>query len=136
MPQLAKHAVQPSTQPLLKSAISHCAAFPTKPPPIWIQGLKVLQPRIQAWLGRAAGSADALVTRPLTSGGQVLDAAMPDRTTMARWDPDNKLSLAVPFPEEQTLTVWLDKTLPQVLLQIDNCMATSVWVKMQTADGL
>lgn len=74
----------------------------------------MLQPRIQAWLGRAAGSADALVMRPLTSGGQVLDAAMPDRSTMARWDPDNKLSLAVPFPEEQTLTVWLDKTLPQV----------------------
>ena len=84
-----------------------------------IQGLKVLQPRIQAWLGRAAGSADALVMRPLTSGGQAPDAEMPDPSTMARWDPDNKLSLAVPFPEDQILTVWLDKTLPQVIAADD-----------------
>lgn len=81
---------------------------------VYLQGLKVLQPRIQAWLGRAAGAADALVTRPVSFGLQTADAAQPEQQTMARWDADNKLGLAVPFPEEQTLTVWLDKTLPQV----------------------
>lgn len=89
-----------------------------------LQGLQVLQPRIQAWLGRAAGAADALVMRPLSSGGQADDISQPKQQTMLRWDPDNKLGLAVPFPEEQTLTVWLDKTLPQVSGQSFLAVAT------------
>ena len=73
-----------------------------------MQGLKSLQPRIQAWLGRCGDTADALAVEPLEQqaacGGT------------ARWDTDNKLGLTVPFPEDQSLVVWLDKTLPKVTL--------------------
>lgn len=82
-----------------------------------VQGLRVTQPRIQAWLGRAAGAADALVVRPLLSTAQAADATAPAQQTMARWDPEDKLGLAVPFPEDQTLTVGLDKTLPMVIAE-------------------
>ena len=73
-----------------------------------MQGLKSLQPRIQAWLGRCADTADALAVEPLER--QAACGAT------ARWDPDNKLGLTVPFPEDHSLVVWLDKTLPKVTL--------------------
>lgn len=86
----------------------------TRPPPQppaktdagCVQGLKSLQPRVQAWLGRCADTADALAVQALeqqaASGGA------------ARWDPDNILGLTVAFPEDQSLVVWLDKALPLV----------------------
>lgn len=76
---------------------------------LW-QGLRSLQPRIQAWLGRAAAAADALMVQAVTS-----QAAPGANREVAQWDPDNKLALTVPFPEDTSLVVWLDKTLPQVL---------------------
>ncbi len=78
---------------------------------LWLwQGLRSLQPRIQAWLGRAAAAADALVVHAVTS-----QAAPDAHRELARWDPDNKLGLTMPFPGDTSLVVWLDKALPQVL---------------------
>lgn len=73
-----------------------------------LQGLKRLQPRIQAWLGRSAGAADALAVKPVEQADSSGRAAC--------WDPADKLGLDVPFPEDQRLVIWLDKTLPQVML--------------------
>ncbi|KAL3135934.1 hypothetical protein ABBQ32_006979 [Trebouxia sp. C0010 RCD-2024] len=70
-----------------------------------MQGLKSLQPRIEAWLGRSADASDALAVSQQAASGV---------GGVARWEPDSKLGLTVPFPEDQSLVVWLDKTLPQV----------------------
>ena len=71
-----------------------------------LQGLKSLQPCIQAWLGRCADAADALAVKPLNQ------EAAPEG--VARCDPEDKLGLTVVFPEDQSLVLWLDKALPQV----------------------
>ena len=63
---------------------------------------------MQAWLGRTAAAADALVVQAPDS------QALPAASGVAHWDPDNKLGLTVAFPGDDTLVVWLDKTLPQV----------------------
>lgn len=73
-----------------------------------VQGLKSLQPRIEAWLGRSADASDALAVSQQAASGV---------GGVARWEPDSKLGLTVPFPEDQSLVVWLDKTLPQVIVQ-------------------
>lgn len=78
-----------------------------------MQGLKSLQPRIEAWLGRSADAADALAVNQQAGAG-VGGGGKGGGGGVARWDPDNKLGLTVPFPEDHSLVIWLDKVLPQV----------------------
>ncbi len=97
-----------------RNCISQCISFEQETSLLQglfqlVQGLRAIQPRIQAWLGRAAGAADALVVQAIDS--QAKPAVPGER---ARWDSDNKLGIAVPFPEDHSLVLWLDKTLPQV----------------------
>jgi hypothetical protein len=70
------------------------------------QGLLALQPRLQAWLGRMGGLADALVRAALPAGRG------------ARWGMEDRVGLQVAFGEEALggaqLRVWLDSALPQV----------------------
>lgn len=109
---VCKHLLQHSPVSLLTTSGSNCLCshgfLHLRRSLLW-QGLRSLQPRIQAWLGRAAAAADALVVHAITSQ----DAPHANRE-VARWDPDNKLGLTVPFPGDTSLVVWLDKTLPQV----------------------
>ena len=75
-----------------------------------VQGLRSVQPRIEAWLGLSADASDALAVSQQAASGV---------GGVARWHPDSKLGLTVPFPEDQSLVVWLDKTLPQVIWNDD-----------------
>eukprot|EP00891_Asterochloris_glomerata_P007060 jgi/Astpho2/7060/Aster-x0303 len=75
-----------------------------------MQGLCALQPRIQAWLGRMGGAAEVLVSPP-AGLQQAVPHAAPD--IVARWDPEDKLGISVPFPGDQEATLWLDCVLPR-----------------------
>jgi len=70
------------------------------------QGLVALQPKLQAWLGRMGGLADALVRAALPAGRG------------ARWGMEDRVGLQVAFGEEALegaqLKLWLDSALPQV----------------------
>ena len=86
-----------------------------------VQGLRALQPRIQAWLGRMGGAAEVLAAPPAVAQ-QATGQAAPD--TVARWDSEDKLGISVPFPGDQEATLWLDSVLPRVSIQ--HCPLTSV----------
>ena len=86
-----------------------------------MQGLNVLQPRFQRWLGQLGGAADCmLMEHPLL---QLAHPSAPGSSTSClsgfangSWrDMDDLLGLSVPFEgSQEAVTIWLDGLLPQV----------------------
>ena len=93
---------------------------------VCIQGLQALQPRILAWLGRVGGSAAALAGATAASSQALVAATASEQTASAdlntaisaRWDPQDKLLVTVALPQNQRLTIALDRLLPQVGLLV------------------
>jgi hypothetical protein len=73
-----------------------------------VQVLVLLQPRIEAWLGRIGAHADALALP--------LDACGGGEHVVEQWDPAKKLTITLRYPDED-VAVWLGRLLPDVSLQ-------------------
>lgn len=100
-------------------------------PSFAMQGLRALQPRIQAWLGRMGGAAEVLVSPP-AGVQQAVPQAAPD--IVARWDPEDKLGISVPFPGDQEATLWLDCVLPRVSICLG--LQRSILLTLEAQSGL
>ena len=72
-----------------------------------VQVLVLLQPRIEAWLGRIGAHADALALP--------LDACGGGEHGVVQWDPAKKLTITLRYPDED-VAVWLGRLLPDVSL--------------------
>ena len=72
-----------------------------------VQVLVLLQPRIEAWLGRIGAHADALALLSDVSGG--------GEHSIVQWDPAKKLTVTLRYPDEDK-AVWLGRLLPDVSL--------------------
>ena len=72
------------------------------------QGLAAVQPKMQAWLGRLGGWADALAFGPV--------AVKQEQNISKRWDAKDMIGLKVSFPgmEKSDPVIWLDSLLPLV----------------------
>ena len=95
-----------------------------------LQGLRALQPRIQAWLGRMGGAAEVLAS-PSAVVQQAMAQGAPD--IVARWDSEDKLGISVPFPGDQEATLWLDSMLPRVSTQ--SCLQSSRLLALEAQSG-
>lgn len=92
-----------------------CSCKPPSPAPTLTaessQGLAALQPKMQAWLGRLGGWADALALGPVA-------ADLQSQAISKRWDAKDMIGLKVSFPgmERADPVLWLDNLLPMVRL--------------------
>ena len=73
----------------------------------------VLQPRIEAWLGRIGALADALALPGVSVEGGTVEGGASSKQGMLRWDLENRMGLRMPFLEAD-FDVWLDSMLPEV----------------------
>ena len=69
-----------------------------------VQALVVLQPRIEAWLGRIGAHADALALTTDDGSGE---------HGVTQWDPAKMLTIAMRYPEAD-IAIWLGRLLPDV----------------------
>ena len=72
-----------------------------------LQALVLLQPRIEAWLGRIGAHADALALPA--------DAVSGSEHGVTQWDPATMLTIAMRYPDND-IAVWLGRLLPDVRL--------------------
>lgn len=83
-----------------------------------LQGLRVLQPRILAFLGRSGAAAEALVRSaalqmPASGSAAAAPSSRADETLL-QWDLHRRVGLTLPFSDIGHLQLWLDPLLPQV----------------------
>lgn len=88
------------------------------------QGLRVLRPRILAFLGRSGAAVEALVRSAALqmhkSSPAAAAAAAGGRTpdALLQWDLHRRAGLALPFGDIGRLQLWLDPLLPQARVYV------------------
>ena len=95
------------------------------------QGLRVLRPRILAFLGRCGAAAEALarsaaLQMPTSRSAAVVSSAAGSQASEAllQWDLHRRAGLMLPFGNIGRLQLWLDPLLPQVRYNIVSyCMS-------------
>lgn len=81
------------------------------------QGLRVLRPRILAFLGRSGAAAEALVRSAalqMPLGGAAAASSSRASDALLQWDLHRRAGLTLPFGDLGRLQLWLDPLLPQV----------------------
>lgn len=96
-----------------------------------LQGLRVLRPRILAFLGRCGAAAEAIARSaalqmpPSGSSAAASPAASSEATdALLQWDLHRRAGLMLPFGDIGRLQLWLDPLLPQV--QCNGCHRGSI----------